>query len=72
MSQVKLIIRAQYSNPPAHGAYLVSRILSNPQLKQEWMTELKQVSKRITDMRTLLKDALIKNGAKGNWDHITN
>lgn len=30
------------------------------------------VSNRINDMRKLLREALIKNGAKGNWDHITN
>jgi len=71
LSQLKLIIRAQYSSPPIHGATIVARILGSPALKAEWIEELKMVSNRIIEMRALLKNALVKNGAKGNWDHIT-
>jgi aspartate/tyrosine/aromatic aminotransferase len=72
LSQVKLIIRAQYSSPPAHGALIVARILENPQLKKEWEEELVMVSNRILEMRKVLKEELIKNKCKGNCDHITN
>lgn len=71
LSQIRLIVRAMYSNPPAHGAQIVSKILNTPELKQEWVNELKAVSQRIIDMRSLLKAALVKNGTKGTWDHIT-
>jgi aspartate aminotransferase len=36
MSQVKILIRPLYSNPPVHGARIVTEILSNPELKQIW------------------------------------
>ena len=36
MSQVKILIRPLYSNPPVHGARIVTEILSNPELKQLW------------------------------------
>jgi aspartate aminotransferase, mitochondrial len=35
-SQIKLIARAMYSSPPAHGAFLVHQILSDPKLKAQW------------------------------------
>lgn len=72
MSQVKLIIRPMYSNPPLHGARIVSRVLNNPTYNAEWEKELKSVADRINNMRTALRDELVKNGCKGNWDHITN
>lgn len=71
LSQVKIIIRSNYSSPPVHGARLAGRILSNPENRQQWLQELKAVTDRMNNMRDALKTALIKNGAKGNWDHIT-
>lgn len=47
-------------------------ILNDPSLRQQWLNELVTVTNRINDMRALLKANLIKVGAKGNWDHITN
>jgi len=72
MSQLKLVIRAMYSNPPLHGARLVAKILGNPKNRAEWEAELKAVAGRITSMRKLLRDELVSLGVKGNWDHITN
>ena len=37
LSQIRLIVRAMYSNPPSHGAHIVSKILNTPELKQEWV-----------------------------------
>jgi len=68
MSQLKIIVRQNYSSPPIHGARIASRILNNPENRKQWLTELKGVTDRMNHMRIVLKDALIKNGTKGNWD----
>ena len=36
MSQLKILVRPMYSNPPIHGARIVTEILSDPQLKSQW------------------------------------
>lgn len=36
MSQLKILIRGFYSNPPIHGARIVTEILSDPKLKAQW------------------------------------
>jgi aspartate aminotransferase len=61
-----------YSNPPIHGARIAGKILTVPENRKVWLGELKTVTDRMNTMRAALKAALIKNGAKGNWDHITN
>jgi aspartate aminotransferase len=70
-SQVLLTVRALYSNPPAHGAHIVDRILNNPEMYAEWVQELKGMSHRIIAMRTALKSEFLSLGTPGNWDHIT-
>jgi aspartate/tyrosine/aromatic aminotransferase len=55
-SQIKRIIRSIYSNPPAHGARIVSMILNTPRLKQEWEEELQKMQKRFSATRSLLID----------------
>jgi len=71
-SQLKTIIRPMYSNPPLHGARLVSKILSDKSLYDEWLVELKEMSDRIKRMRHELYDAIKKNGTPGTWEHIIN
>merc|ERR1712159_648422 len=51
LSQLDIIIRNLYSNPPKHGAGIVKVVLSDPALYQEWREELLAMSKRIQDMR---------------------
>jgi len=70
-SQLKIIIRTLYSNPPIYGARLVSKILSDPILKQEWFDNLKTMSGRIIRMRSLLRSSLEAKGTPGDWSHIT-
>ncbi|CAM9237439.1 unnamed protein product [Choristocarpus tenellus] len=70
-SQLKLVIRPMYSNPPIHGARLVAEILSSPALRDEWSAECKGMADRIMLMRTELKTNLEKLGSQRNWDHIT-
>jgi len=70
LSQLKLVIRPNYSNPPAHGARIVGIILSDPALYAEWKVELKGMSQRIQDMRKVLFDELKRLGTPGDWTHI--
>jgi len=71
MSQLDVLIRNLYSNPPKHGANIVRTILSDKALTQEWHSELFAMSKRIQDMRAALFNELKKLGTPGTWNHIT-
>lgn len=71
-SQLTLIIRGQYSNPPAYGARIVSKVLNTPELRSEWMESIQSMSSRIREMRRLLREKLIALGTPGTWDHIVN
>ncbi|KFY52089.1 hypothetical protein V497_08652 [Pseudogymnoascus sp. VKM F-4516 (FW-969)] len=70
-SQVKIIVRPLYSNPPVHGARIAAEILNNPELNTQWLGEVKGMADRIIKMRALLKDNLEKLGSKHDWSHIT-
>ncbi|CAM1509277.1 Fc.00g030160.m01.CDS01 [Cosmosporella sp. VM-42] len=70
-SQLKILIRPMYSNPPIHGARIASEILTNPVLNKQWLDEVKEMADRIITMRALLKDNLEKLGSKHDWSHIT-
>lgn len=72
MSQLKILIRALYSNPPINGARLVSEILGDPKLYADWLVEVKGMADRIISVRTQLRDNLKKEGSSRNWEHITN
>ena len=71
MSQLKILVRSAYSSPSIHGARIAGKILVNPENRKQWLLELQAVTDRMNQMRTILKDAIIKSGAKGNWDHVT-
>jgi aspartate aminotransferase, mitochondrial len=71
-SQIKILVRPLYSNPPIHGARIASEILNNKSLNQQWLGEVKGMADRIIEMRALLKKNLEELGSKQNWDHITN
>ncbi|ELU14716.1 hypothetical protein CAPTEDRAFT_158431 [Capitella teleta] len=71
MSQVKILIRPMYSNPPVHGARLVKTVLGSAALKQQWLGDVKLMADRIITMRQSLKDGLAKEGSSRNWEHIT-
>lgn len=69
-SHVDMIVRGMYSNPPIHGAYIVSTVLSTPTLYQLWLQEVEGMAKRIHQMRQLLYDGLVKRNTPGDWQHI--
>jgi len=71
MSQLSIVIRANYSNPPKHGAAVASMILNDATLLAEWKVELKQMVDRIASVRKQLRAELEKIGAPGNWEFMT-
>ncbi|XP_025406290.1 aspartate aminotransferase, cytoplasmic [Sipha flava] len=71
-SQVTMIVRGMYSNPPNHGARIVSTILNNDELKKEWLDTLKIMTNRIKNMRKVLRENLEELGTIGKWNHVTN
>jgi len=70
-SQMTLIIRAMYSNPPAHGGRIVDTVMKTPAMYQEWRDCIKVMANRIINMRAGLRSRLEKLGTPGKWDHIT-
>ncbi len=69
-SQIKSVIRANYSNPPAHGAAIVTTILSDASLRSVWEQELTEVRQRIQRMRLLFVKTLVEKGAKQDFSFI--
>lgn len=69
-SQVKACIRANYSNPPAHGASVVATILSDERLKATWVQELTTMRERIHRMRQLFVATLQEKGANQDFNFI--
>ena len=69
-SQVKYTIRANYSNPPAHGAAVVATILSNEALRTLWEQELTDMRQRIQRMRQLFVNTLAEKGANRDFSFI--
>ena len=71
VSQLKILVRPMFSNPPIYGARLVTAILQDPELRQQWTLECKGMADRINSMRSLLVDRLAALGSKRSWTHIT-
>ena len=58
MSQVKRVVRTNYSNPPTHGGKVVATVLSSPELRQLWEDELAAMRVRIREMRGAMVEKL--------------
>lgn len=71
VSQMKMVVRPMYSNPPRHGSRIVTTILEDPKLTNEFLVECKEMADRINLMRTLLKEKLAEAGSTKCWEHIT-
>lgn len=70
-SQFTLLVRAMYSNPPAFGARIVSKVLNDQALRAQWMECIQTMSSRIIKMRKALYNHLTKLNTPGTWEHIT-
>jgi len=71
LSQLKIIVRAMYSNPPIHGARIVAAVLGDPALEAQWRAECKTMADRIIAMRSALREAIADAGSTRDWSHIT-
>lgn len=70
LSQIKRVIRTNYSNPPTHGGIIVAAVLSSPELRQMWETELAGMRDRIRSMRTGLVEAIQAEGVAQDFSFI--
>ncbi|HEY4958866.1 MAG TPA: amino acid aminotransferase [Caldimonas sp.] len=71
LSQLKRVIRTNYSNPPTHGAAAITKVLSTPALRAMWEGELAGMRERIKRMRFELQRRLVAAGAGIDTDFIT-
>lgn len=71
LSQLKIMIRTNYSNPPTHGGAVVAMVLNDAQLRAQWEQELAGMRIRIKAMRTKLVDGLKAAGVKKDMGFIT-
>jgi len=71
LSQLLIIIRPMYSNPPITGARLVAEVLNDAALAKEWHSEVKLMADRIISMREGLVKQLKLAGSTRDWSHIT-
>jgi aromatic-amino-acid transaminase len=70
LSQVKRVIRTNYSNPPTHGGAIVTEILSTPALRKLWEEELAEMRERIQKMRVAFVDKLKALGVKQDFSFV--
>src|SRR5690606_24763360 len=71
ISQVKRVIRTNYSNPPTHGAAIVAAVLSTPELRKLWEQELAGMRERIRQMRVQLVGKLKARGVSQDFSFVT-
>ncbi len=71
LSQLKIVIRTNYSNPPTHGAAVVATVLTTPALRAQWEEELAGMRQRIKAMRVALVAKLKAAGVPGDLSYIT-
>ena len=71
LSQLKIVIRTNYSNPPTHGAQVVATVLSTPALRAQWEEELAGMRVRIKQMREALVSELKAAGITDDLSYVT-
>ena len=71
LSQLKIVIRTNYSNPPIHGGQVVAMVLNTPELRSLWEKELGDMRLRIKQMRLALVEKLKAAGVKQDMSFIT-
>ncbi|HLU20495.1 MAG TPA: amino acid aminotransferase [Pusillimonas sp.] len=70
LSQVKRVVRTNYSNPPTHGGTVVAAVLNTPELYGLWTEELSQMRDRIRTVRTQLVEKLKARNVAQNFDFV--
>tara|TARA_B100001057_G_scaffold375448_1_gene380257 strand:+ start:10481 stop:11677 length:1197 start_codon:yes stop_codon:yes gene_type:complete len=69
-SQVNNVVRTIYSVPPDHGAAVVSLILNDDKLRQEWISELNEMRERLKNMRIMLNEILVSKASEYDFSHL--
>jgi aromatic-amino-acid transaminase len=70
LSQLKRVVRANYSTPPTHGAQIIAMVLGNPELNALWRKELAGMRERIRDMRKSLVEKLARDAPSADFRFI--
>lgn len=70
LSQVKRVIRTNYSNPPTHGASIVTAVLNSPELRTQWEEELAEMRLRIRGMRIQMVDLLAQKAPQRDFSFV--
>lgn len=70
LSQVKRVIRTNYSNPPTHGATVVASVLNSNELRAMWEAELAEMRSRIHSMRLAMVEQLAAQGARRDFSFV--
>jgi aromatic-amino-acid transaminase len=70
LSNVKRVVRTNYSNPPSHGSQIAANILANAELKALWQKELGEMRERIKEMRKALVDGVHQRVPAADWSFI--
>jgi aromatic-amino-acid transaminase len=71
-SQLKRVIRTNYSSPSSHGAQVVAAVLSDAELKRQWEQELTEMRERILSMRHAFVERLAQKGVQRDFSFIKN
>jgi aspartate/tyrosine/aromatic aminotransferase len=71
LSQLRVTVRCNYSNPPFHGGAVVTTVLSDPELSALWLREVNAMRDRIASMRKLFVETLAQKGVKQDFGFIT-
>lgn len=72
LSHIKTVIRTNYSNPPAHGAKIVTTVLRTPELRADWEAELGEMRVRIRQMRERFVANLAALGVQRDFSFLLN
>ena len=70
LSQLKRVVRTNYSNPPIHGGQVVATILASPELRKLWEEELAGMRVRIRQMRQMLVAKLKEQAPAHDFDFV--
>ncbi|MFJ2483267.1 amino acid aminotransferase [Pseudomonas sp. NPDC087598] len=70
LSQVKRVIRTNYSNPPTHGASIVAAVLNSPELRAQWEAELAEMRLRIRGMREQMVSLLAEKAPGRDFSFV--
>ena len=70
LSQVKRLVRTNYSNPPTHGSQLVAAVLASGELRAQWEQELGAMRDRIKTMRLDLVAKIKERAPKAEFGHV--